>query len=383
MPELLFKIQNQIFNVPEDYGSLFEFKIKSILRPYQVMWKDEVDVCLEINNILSQNPKNFLLIDKVVYELHKDNIMAERERVYIVEASEDAKTLEGCMKLVDFLQTRGFSKSDILVVVGGGVIQDIAAFTCAVFKRGVPWIFFPTTLLAMCDSCIGGKTGINYKGVKNQLALFSAPRSVIINPQFLKTLPERELKAGLGEMLKLHVTGGVEILKVYEAVVKAGRVENFLDFHKLIFGSLMVKKAVIEMDEFDVDLRKAMNYGHTFGHALEALTNFAIPHGQAVALGMILVDEISNRQNILPKIEKDRVQKLCLDLMDKQIKDQLQPLNISQLIDLLKNDKKAAGASVSLVVLERIGDTIFLQTAIDENLVQEAQSIIISSMKLS
>jgi len=374
--DLKFKIQDKEFSVPENYAGLFEFEVKSSPRPYKVNWKDEADLSAGINSVLSENPNNLLLIDKAVHELLGAKLAAPKERIYIVESTEEAKTLEGCMSVVDFLQGRNFTKAETLVVVGGGVVQDIGAFVGAVFKRGIPWVFFPTTLLAMCDSCIGGKTGINYKGAKNQLALFSAPRSVIINPEFLKTLPERELKAGLGEMLKLHTTGGMEMLKDYEVRVEGGKIKEFGDYRPLILGSLMVKKAVIEADEFELDLRRSLNYGHTFGHALESVTDFAIPHGQAVALGMILVDELSALKDILPAEEKTHVQKLCLDLIDGDITAHVKRLQAGELVELLKKDKKTLGTKVNLVVLKHIGETIFVQVPLGATLAEEVKNII-------
>lgn len=374
--KLIFTIQDKKFFTMADYADLSEFIVESTPRPYEVLLQNSFEVWLEINKLLEENSKNLLLIDSNVYKLIEDKLTVEQGRVYVIDSTEQAKTLEGCMLVVDFLQAHNFTKAEKLIVVGGGVVQDIGAFVGALFKRGIPWIFFPTTLLAMCDSCIGGKTGINYKGAKNQLALFSAPARVIINPNFLKTLPKQELKAGLGEVLKLHVTGGMESLKNYELMVKNGEVADFLNYKSLIIGSLMVKKAIIEVDEFDLGLRNSLNYGHTLGHALEAMTDFAIPHGQAVALGMVLVDELSCQKNILPIQEKKRVQKLCLDLMDNNVIFAIKNLSVENLVGFLKKDKKTMGSIVNFIVLRRIGDTIFLPVPLDDKLAQEAKLII-------
>jgi len=346
-----------------------------------VSWRPEESAFLLINKFFSENPKNVLLIDKRVYNLYRDKFTIDQKQIFTVEATEKAKTLQGVMKVIDFLQGQNFSKAETLVVVGGGVVQDIGAFVGVVFKRGIPWVFFPTTLLAMCDSCIGGKTGINYKSAKNQLALFSAPRQVIICPQFLQSLPEQEIKAGLGEILKLHVIGGAEMVKRYELLVERGKVKTRENFQPLILGALIVKRAVIEADEFDINLRRSMNYGHTFGHAVEGLTNFTISHGQAVALGMIIVNEISVHRSLLPPKEKNRVQKLCLDLLDTKVSSRILDLPSNRLKILLLKDKKTTGDTINLVVLRHLGETIFLPLPLNETLLEEAHQIIASVFK--
>ena len=155
----------------------------------------------------------------------------------------------------------------------------------------------------MSDSCIGGKAGVNYKGAKNQLALFSAPNEVIINPSFINTLEKKDIQSGLGEILKLYITGGPAMLSTYDRCIKNGTIVNKDDAKSLIMGALAIKKAVIELDEFELNIRKALNYGHTLGHAIESISNYAIPHGVAVVVGMMLVNQMSCERGLLARAE--------------------------------------------------------------------------------
>ena len=149
--------------------------------------------------------------------------------------------------------------------MGGGIIQDLSGFACCIYKRGIPWIYYPTTLLGMTDSCVGGKVGVNFKKYKNLIALFSAPKQVIVNSSFLNSLKEEEIISGLGESLRLHITGGPYFLKQFDKNIDKYS-KNHGGISELIYNSLLVKKAVVEKDEYELDIRRAMNFGHSFGH---------------------------------------------------------------------------------------------------------------------
>ena len=204
-----FYIEDKTFTVEDNFHEIAEYTLKSTPRPYPVTVKNNPNVLDEIQKLLDENPKNLLFVDKKVYNLYLKDLKVDSSRVFKAEANEKFKTLKnGVLKLVKFLEKNEFTKGETLVAVGGGVIEDVAAFVGASYKRGIKWTFYPTTLLSMCDSCIGGKTGINHNKVKNQLALFSAPRRVVINTEFLKTLTDFDIKSGMGEILKLLISGG-------------------------------------------------------------------------------------------------------------------------------------------------------------------------------
>ncbi|MCX7119782.1 MAG: 3-dehydroquinate synthase, partial [Legionellales bacterium] len=222
--------------------------------------------------------------------------------------------MEGVLALYDFLHQHQITKGETLVVVGGGITQDISAFVAATYKRGINWVYFPTTLLAMSDSCIGGKAGVNYRGSKNQLALFSAPQSVMINTEFLRTLAAKDIQSGLGEILKLCITGGKHLVDFFQQSVEFGTAKQFDRFKPLIMNALAVKRAVIEVDEFEQNIRKGLNYGHTIGHVIEAMTDYAIPHGIAVVIGMMIVNQLSFEQGLLARKDCLAINGACFSL---------------------------------------------------------------------
>ena len=373
-----FEVEGKKYYIPENYAELSSFEVASSPRNYKVVWDECVSPEATVMNILNANSKNVLIVDKNVYELYFAKSGVDIKQVYVVDAIEENKNMDTVLDFVSFLEKANFTKGETLVAVGGGIVEDIAAFVGAAYKRGINWEFFPTTLLSMCDSCIGGKTGINYHKVKNQMALFSAPRKVVINPNFLKTLHEREIRSGLGEILKLFVTAGEEILSGYEKCVKQGAVEKFENFRYLILGALWTKKAIIEDDEFEFNIRKCLNYGHTLGHAFEVLTNYEIPHGQAVALGMIIVNRLSVNRGMLDEKTHLRIKKLADDLL---ISQNVKSIDTSKLLELIQKDKKTIGNTTTFVVIEQLGNTKFLKLQLTSDVLAEINRAIDEEVK--
>lgn len=378
-----FFIDGREFKAGCDFSSIESFTIQSVIKPYQVLWDQSPDPFVKINELMADT-RNLLLIDETIVNLFPQSITGiPAERIFKAKATEDFKTLQGIIEVIQFLEDNRFTKGETLVTVGGGIIQDVAAFVSATFKRGISWIYLPTTLLSMCDSCIGAKASINHNKAKNQLGLFSAPSRIIINPKFLETLHPREIISGLGEVLKLHITGGRAFLNNYEKHAQVSfhnekqsfkeSIPNEQILKELILGSLFVKKAVIEVDEFDNNYRKALNYGHTIGHAVEVLSDFAIPHGQAIIIGMIVVNELSCRKSLLSSAENEQLKKIMLNLLDIQ---RIKELPIAGLPDLLKKDKKSTGDNVNFAILKSIGNFGFLSLKNDEGLLNVIQEII-------
>lgn len=371
-----FKIDQTEFEISEDFYHCREFSIISSPKPYKVHWDNSENPCELINKKLAQNINNVLLIDEKVYGLYRDKIQHHSTQVIYVSALETSKTLSGAEEVFNVLYEKNFSKSDELIVVGGGITQDIGAFIGASYKRGIKWSFFPTTLLAMSDSCIGAKSGLNFKEAKNQLALFSAPSEIIINTKFIDTLEQRDIKSGLGEILKLFITGGKAFLDKYKLCVHNGRVENHENYYQLIQSALAVKKAVIEKDEFEYHERKALNYGHTFGHALESMSNYAIPHGLAVVLGIIIINQISCDLGLLEKNNNSDINKICKDLLDDSSLNDLKNVDIYEIFNYLKQDKKVAGDKITFVVLTHLGHLNFMPIKINDELADKIKNAI-------
>ncbi|MEI0532257.1 3-dehydroquinate synthase family protein [Brachyspira pilosicoli] len=364
MSDYIFKIENKNFTVYKNYLNTSIFNIKSSPKNYKVFIKNS-DPKEEILKILNEKKNNILFIDKNVYNLYFNNTNIDTNKLYIFDAIEENKIIENALKLIKFLEERGFTKSETMIVCGGGIVQDIGAFVGATFKRGINWVFYPTTLLSQCDSCIGGKTGLNYNGVKNQIALFSAPTEVIINIKFLTTLNDYDIRSGLGEIAKLCITGGEYFFDLYKQLVRNGKVDSLEGYKKLILSALFVKKAVIEYDEFEFNIRKSLNYGHTLGHSIEVMSNYKIPHGQAVAMGSIIANKLSHIYGYLSKEKLDYINSYLFDIINKK---DLQELKIDKTLELIKKDKKVQGNTLSLVGIKDLGDTIFIKINIDTEL---------------
>jgi 3-dehydroquinate synthase len=283
-------------------------------------------------------------------------------------AKETNKALPAVTKLIDKLESKSFSKKEILLTAGGGITQDISSFVRAVYKRGIDWTFIPTTLLAMADSCIGAKACLNYGSVKNQLGLFSAPRHIYINTQFLKTLPERDILSGFGEIIKLCIVGGTATLEKFKELSESNAEDKLHNIDQLIKLALITKKAVIEIDEFEKDIRRALNYGHTIGHAIEPLVKYKIPHGIAVSIGMVLENLVAAEFGSLSKSEATVLNDMITPFIDKKSLRLLKNISIEGLVKNMKKDKKAISSGIYCSVPVAIGHFDMLKLSSDENL---------------
>lgn len=354
-----FFVEKTEFKIDDALLDANGFSILSSPRLYSVNWRNRAnEVVTEIVEQLNEQPANFLLVDANVYELFFKGRKVDPKQLFLLDANEENKNIQTVLQVIDNIQQLSPSKNNTLFVVGGGITQDIGAFAACIYKRGFPWKFYPTTLLSMCDSCIGGKTGINYKNGKNQLALFSAPRQVDICPEFLHTLDERDIVSGYGEILKLLITGGYELTNLYSTACDATGIPQKSFLKQLILGALIVKKAVIEKDEFELDLRRSLNYGHTLGHAIEVMSNFKIPHGQAVALGVAVIGKLGVKYNITSPEAYEYIYNLAQPLL-KDIDAAWFDWN--SLSDLLQKDKKTEKDGFVFVLVREPGDTVFVK----------------------
>jgi 3-dehydroquinate synthase len=268
-----------------------------------------------------------------------------------VPALETEKTLAGVERTLQFLQDHKANKETRLIAIGGGIIQDIATFSSHLYYRCIPFVFVPTTLLSMADSCIGAKCGINFGQFKNQLGVFQSPESVEICEAFLGTLSDTDIASGYGEIVKLALTGSAELYSRVERAVTLGGFRN-PELTDLIAASLAVKKEVIEADEYERDLRRILNYGHTFGHALEAITGHAVPHGIAVAWGMDLANFISCRRGKLARAEFERMHRFLARYFAMPMD---RPVTAAALIEASRRDKKNVRGKLTMALLERPG----------------------------
>ena len=289
-----FKIENETIYFNHKDIQKSEFVIKSTPYDYTVKFIDDKNlrlVLLQNRNINKQ--KNFIFVDKNVNKIYKEKLWKKDHTLTLI-ANEENKTINSSLLIIDLLNKNNFTKKEILISIGGGITQDVTAFARSIFKRGINWTYFPTTLLSMADSCIGAKSAINYGGTKNLIGLFSAPKEVFINTTFLKTLDKRDVLSGYGEIIKLCIVGGESTIEEFKKAKDLQNGDLLFQIDILIKTALIVKKAVISEDEFENNIRKALNYGHTVGHAIESIVKFKIPHGIAVFIGMFIENCISN-----------------------------------------------------------------------------------------
>lgn len=350
-----------------------EFTIESNPFNYRVNFLSLSELKIKIQEYVNSNGiKNVLFIDHNVNKIYK-NLLWINHEVFTLNAIESNKTVDSSFKLVDELIAHNFTKKETLISIGGGITQDVSAFTRAIYKRGINWSFMPTTLLSMSDSCIGAKSAINYGTTKNLIGLFSAPREVNICIEFLKTLSSRDILSGYGEIIKLVIIGGQDTLIIFDKIYNKKGLPSEID-ERLIRLALLVKKAVIEKDEFEENIRKALNYGHTIGHAVEPLVNYKIPHGIAVSIGMYIENKLSHIYGELSKSECDYLNNLIKDFIDKESLLTLIDVKILDIISNIKKDKKTLGDQVYISVPFKIGKFNMLPVDIDgrfENILKD------------
>lgn len=348
----------------------YNLSIKSLQGDYEVKFHEKVVDLEFVSN--PQESEYFLLADRKVWELHLEKIVSlSNFPIYLVDAIEDSKSLRGVNEFVEWLIVNGASKSSIILAIGGGVIQDIATFTAHIFKRGIKWEFAPTTLLSQSDSCIGAKCGINVMPYKNQIGVMHSPSRVWIVSEFLETLDEDTFESGFGEILKLSLTPPHRFYDEFRSELTEVGISRDTAL-VWIYRSLKAKKAIIEKDEYETDLRRILNYGHSFGHALEAVSKNTVNHGHGVLFGVDLINYLSFQWGLL---DESRFRDIRLTIGSNFRTDFLpRDLRPEALIEALKTDKKIASGKIHFAVLNNEMQLEILPKFIDENLLKLVES---------
>jgi len=360
-----YQIQDTHLTTTIESDTSNEFSIKSSPRPYVVKIISQDNFSWLDTEINTQN-KPLVLIDQFVKNNVLNDIDFRNVPCFEVEATETNKGIDTVLKVCNYLQTNNANKGSMLYVIGGGVIQDLGAFSSAMYKRGIPWTLVPTTLLSQADSCLGGKTAVNHGKIKNILGLFSAPRQVIIDPRFIDTLTYSDQLSGGSEIFRLLITGGVEAFKFFQQHVDGFIAGSKEARRQLMIGSLSVKKTIVEHDEFEIDIRRSMNYGHSIGHAIEALSNYAIPHGQGVAIGILVENRIAKNRDMLSEREDKEIYIAGKKVITRHVWDLFCSLDAVKLLPFLTNDKKVEGNILKLATLLSIGNMKFIDLPLDE-----------------
>jgi 3-dehydroquinate synthase len=327
-------------------------KIKSKFKTY------EAKILSDHKEIIELIPKDnyFVVFDKKVFALYKQWFPAfDNDRLFLLEAIEENKTIETALTILDRCLKAGLRRNSTMITIGGGIAQDISGLAASMYYRGIKWIYFPTTFLSQSDSCIGGKTAVNWQGYKNIAGSFYPPDAVYILPEFLYTLEDQDYMSGISEIVKLQLIKGKngwdEIIKALPGLIRKDK----KTIEKMTLSALTVKKGYIEKDEFDYGVRNVLNYGHTIGHALETISDYAIPHGQAINIGMIIANILSCTLGLLDGdteklLRENLLSKICTVRLKQEYFD------TDTIIALIHRDKKKTGKNLSFILLRSGGE---------------------------
>ena len=339
--------------------------ISSSSKKYEVRIENDASFFVR----LLQTPNAFFVISKKVYELYPllfQNI--KQDDLLVLEGCEENKTIEVALAICDRMVGIPAKRNATLISVGGGSVQDVTGFVASVLYRGIHWIYVPTTLLSACDSCIGGKTSLNYMRYKNLLGTFYPPDAIFVWPGFFKTLSILDFKSGLGELVKFNIMSGADGLCAMETNLDHLINRDIKLLGQFVEKSLLFKKIFIEADEFDRGERVKLNFAHTFGHAIETVTDYQIPHGTAVAIGMIMANHISCRRGFLENSIRLRAEDLLLRIID--IDSSLLDRPVSVFLDAIRKDKKQTSEAITGVLITKFGKETELTVFSDIQIVE-------------
>lgn len=315
---------------------------------YQVLIGD--DHLDAIKRIEKEHNQVLILIPQSLRKFVKLS-SSKNVHVLMLPNGEVQKDVKSANRVWRELGKLNFSRQDCIIAIGGGATTDLAGFAAATWLRGIAWYAIPTSLAAMVDASIGGKTGINADSGKNLIGSFHSPKKVIIDLKFLQTLPERDISAGMAEVIKSGFIRDPKILKLLEADV--------LDFEQIIYRSIKVKSKVVGRDFKESKLREILNYGHTLGHAIEKDSKYRLRHGEAVAIGLVFAAELSQILGGLSKSEVERHRSLlkAFNLPITYPKSKLVTL-----IKIMQADKKVKAGRIRFIGLSRVGKPIWLES---------------------
>ena len=348
--------------------SLIKLQVKTLNHKYPIFIGNNI-----LNNLqkfLKDNLVNFnqcliiadmnvprKLINKVLNSLKKKNLS-----IHYFRASEKNKNQKSINKILTILLTKNFNRNDCVISIGGGITGDVSSFVASIFKRGLKFVNIPTTLLSQVDSSIGGKTGINTKYGKNLVGTFYQPNLVISDTIFLKSLPKRELVCGYGEILKHSIIADKKFFTFLDK--NASKILNLKSpfLEKAILQSCSIKKKVVEADEKEMNIRKILNFGHTFAHSYEATLGYSkkLNHGEAVILGIKTAAKFSLINEILNIKEFELIDKHLNKLdLPRNINKFFSKKDLNKILSFMKKDKKNNTNKVNLVLLKKVGSPIY------------------------
>ena len=277
-----------------------------------------------------------------------------------IGTGEEIKNLETVRNIYEKLLELGADRSSFIVAIGGGIVCDIAGFVASTYLRGLRFGFVSTTLLSQVDASIGGKNGVNLGGYKNMVGVFSQPKFVICDTNLLRSLPKKEILCGLAEIVKQAAVGDINLFSyIEEHYQKALNLDSGV-IEKLVYDSLILKSSIVNKDEREEGGRMVLNFGHTFGHAIEK--NLGVPHGEAISAGMVMAATLSEKRGYLKRKDTERIVRI-LDRLGLPTRVRFDKKGV---VDALRRDKKRSGESISFVLLKGIGKAVVEEIPIKE-----------------
>lgn len=322
-------------NILSNAGEL----IKHVLHAKRVLIVTDDVVCALYGGIVAESLAN------VGYQVE----------FFVVENGEKSKCASTYFDILNYLAESGFTRTDGIVALGGGVVGDLAGFVSATYLRGINFVQIPTTLLAQIDSSVGGKTAINLSHGKNLVGAFWQPSLVIADVLTLNTLPPKEYENGLGELVKYACLIGGEIYELLEQGIES-------DEERVVELCVSYKRDIVENDERESGVRRLLNLGHTVAHGVEKLSHYTVSHGRAVAIGLMAIAKAENKLGCLSDVELDRLSKMY----DKYALAKELPYKVEDVCEIAKVDKKADGDYVHLVTMKGIGNCVVEKKALAE-----------------
>ncbi|MGE5396660.1 MAG: 3-dehydroquinate synthase [Chitinophagales bacterium] len=308
-----------------------------------------------------------------------ESLIENNFRVVLAEVpdGEKYKTVEQLEKVIDLAVDNKFDRGSLLLTLGGGVIGDLGGFAAAIYQRGIDFVQIPTTLLAQVDSSVGGKVAVNHPRAKNMIGAFHQPRLVIIDPETIRTLPDREYRAGLAEVVKYGIINDEDFFRYLEDNTEPVNERDLKTIKEVIAASCRIKSEIVENDEREGGQRALLNLGHTFGHAIENRAGYGTySHGEAVAIGISLASSLAHQIGILSNADEQRIKLLLKNL---HIDTTMPDYPTKDLVDTMYQDKKILGGKLRLVLPDAIGHALILE---DISRTQIEDIISISGRKL-
>ncbi|MFO8110090.1 MAG: 3-dehydroquinate synthase [Thermoplasmata archaeon] len=313
----------------------------------------EGDSIVYLNEVLSNLPhyvpdkRSIIIADKTVKELYERSF--PDFEIVEIHANERMKTLDTVESIYEIFLDAEIDRHCRVIGIGGGITCDIAGFVASTYMRGLPFSFVPTTLLAQVDAAIGGKNGVNYRRYKNMIGTINQPDFVLVDYEFLKTLPLREIKNGLSELIKTAIIGSENLFDHLENNIDSILALDKKVVHRAVSEAARIKLQIVSKDEFEADERRKLNFGHTFGHAIEA--NLSFSHGEAVSIGMDIAVDMSVDRGMLRNDQGERIKRLISDYGLRQRTD----IKTESIFEAMRKDKKRSGKNVKFVLLNEIG----------------------------